>query len=300
MDIYKDVHPNRRIYINVALLSRYSSWRFRTTGVAGKTIKADISGINVFLHFYGYGLNLHHGYSEPYVRTCRGIDRIRRIYKIGRRTVFRRALVIEMLNKLLIHLPLEHEFMRIMRAVVLFGYATGFRSHNYVLTKRGGFVKLKNIKFYPNVDNPTHLLVYLPYAKTHQLDHATGESRTLKCQCKKGDLCAVHEVAALVKKRYKHSKHRNRALFLLPNGVPVSYYYLKQTLEKLCMLYDLDPKFYTPHALRIGLATYMHRKGYTLPAIMKRLGWTSRKSAMKYIRPNNPDFVKFNILSIEE
>ena len=293
--VHTEAHPSTTLSFNIDLLCKYATWRFRISGVKGATIQADISGINAFLHYYGYGINLHQGNSDPLKRLYRGIDRIRRVYQIGRRSVYRRAMTIKMLNKLLIYLKLEDKFMRVMRAVVLFGYATGFRSHNYVLTDRGGYVKLKHIKFYPNVDEPTHLLINLPYAKTHQIDSPVGESRVLKCQCNKGDLCAVHEVAALVAQRYKFSKHRNRALFLLPDGSPVTYYFLKETLKNLCMLYNLQPKYYTPHCLRIGIATHLHIKKITLPAIMKRLGWTSRRSAMKYIRPNNPDFVLFGI-----
>ena len=85
-------------------------------------------------------------------------------------------------------------------------------------------------------------------------------------------------------------------MFLFEDGSQVTYYYLKETMKLLCTLYDLNYKFYTPHCLRIGLATQFHRDGLTLPAIMKYMGWTSRKSAMRYIRPNNPDFVYFNLL----
>ena len=285
---------DERVYINVNLLCDYAMWRFRTTGVKGETIKADISGINTFLGFHGYGINLHHGNSEPLVRIYRGVNRLRRIYEIGSVSVFRRAMVIEMLNIILLQLKLDDKFMRVMRAVILFGYHTGLRSHNYVQASKPGCAKLHNIKFYPDVDNPTHLLVHLPHAKTHQLDVVSAESRVLKCVCRKGDLCAVHEVAALINKRYKRSKHRYRALFLLSNRAPVTYKHLNVTMKLLSNLFSLNPRYYTPHCLRIGLATARHRQGWTLPAIMKEMGWTSRKSAMRYIRPNNPDFVYFN------
>ena len=290
----KEGYPDRRIFMNVNLLCGYAMWRFRTTGVKGETIKADISGINTFLGFYGYGVNLHHGNSEPLIRIYRGVNRIRRVYDIGRESVFRRALVIEMLNRMLPYLKLSHKFMCIMRAVILFGYHTGLRSHNYVHASKPGYTRLRNIKFYPSVDSPTHLLVHLPYAKTHPLEVASSESRVLKCVCKKGDLCAVHEVAALVSKRYKYSKHRDRALFLLPDGAPVTYTHLNEMMKLLSKLFNLNPRYYTPHCLRIGLATSKHRQGWTLPAIMKEMGWVSRKSAMRYIRPNNPDFVYFH------
>ena len=176
----------------------------------------------------------------------------------------------------------------------LYGQATGFRSHNYVYTKTGGNTKLSNIKFYPDVMDPTHMLIELPYGKTHQLNSTSKETRHIKCSCNEG-LCAVHEVAALVKNRYLKSTRRDRPLFLLADASPVSYYHLKETLRCLAELFDLDPKHYTPHCLRIGRATELHINGWSLPRIMKFMGWTSRKSAMKYIRPNNPVFVTFGM-----
>ena len=41
----------RQIQFNVDLLLDYALWRFRRTGVAGDTIRADITGINNFLSF---------------------------------------------------------------------------------------------------------------------------------------------------------------------------------------------------------------------------------------------------------
>ena len=295
LSIYKYRCKNRRFPCDIYLLERFAIWRFQTSGNGGKSIAAEISGINAMLHHHGYGLNLHHGNTDHLKRIYRGINNLRKIYKIGRRMVYRRAMSIKMLNKMLIHLPLDDPFKRVLRSVLLYDQATGFRSHNVVLTKKGGYGRLRNIRFYPDVDNPTHLLAFLPYAKTHGVGDPQPESRTIKCVCSKGDLCAVHEVAALVRKRYKSGRHRNRAIFLLPDGSPVEYKHLYGILRALCILFSLDAAYYTPHCLRIGRATDMHMDRIPLPRIMKFMGWTSRKSAMKYIRPDNPDFVFFGI-----
>ena len=144
---------------------------------------------------------------------------------------------IKMLNKMVVYLPKNDPLTPVIRGLMAYGHATGFRGHNYVITRRKGYGKLKNLYFYPNVDKPTHLLVHLPYAKTHQLNNPSPESRTLKCVCAQGDLCAVHEMAALVGKRYKDGRHRNRAIFLLPDGSPVEYHHLKHILKTLCILF---------------------------------------------------------------
>ena len=294
--MYIHAYPNDRVYIDISLICDYATWRFQTTGVKGATIQADVSGINTFLHFYGYGLNLRHGNSDPLIRLCRGIDRVRAIYDIGRQSVYRRALCMYMLNAMLKYLPLSDSFTRTLRGVILYGHESGFRSHNFIYTSKLDFGRMKNILIYPNTEDVTHLLIQLPHGKTHQVDSAEGESRILKCRCEFGDLCAVHEVTALIKDRYNSGKCGDEPIFQFEDGTPVSYYDLKETLEKLCILFDLDPRHYTPHCLRIGCATDMHLLGHTLPEIMKFMGWTSRKSAMKYIRPNNPDFVYFNML----
>ena len=129
----------------------------------------------------------------------------------------------------------------------------------------------------------------MPYAKIKSKYAPSFETRTLLCRCNEGS-CAVHEVASLVK---HHMKKRYQAVFFMPNGSPVTCSTLNKVLFELCLLFDLNPKYYTSHALRYGQATDLHFKRWTIPRIMKWMGWLSRRSAMKYIRPDNPDFVRF-------
>ena len=138
-----------------------------------------------------------------------------------------------------------------------------------------------------------NLIVKLPYGKTKGKYAPAFETRTLKCRCHEG-LCAVHRVARLVKNRM-HKRYE--AVFLMPNGSPVTYSTLNKVLKLLCEMFDLNPCFYTSHALRYGQATDLHRKGWSISRIMKWMGWVSRKSAMKYIRPDNEDFIQFGIES---
>ena len=264
-------------------------WYFRTTGNAGATAQRAISGINAVLQWLGYGINLHNYNSESLVRTAKGIDNIRARYKIGRKRVIRRALINCMLDQMLVHMDANVPFMRIMRAVILFEKQTGFRAHNVVMTGHGGFVRIRHLKFHPSIDNPSHVIVTLPYSKTKSKYDPEWESRTLRCRCDEG-LCAVHEVADIVRDR---QRYRYQAVFLMPDGSPVTYSTLNKTLKALCNLVGLNPEHYTSHALRYGQATDLHFKNWTIPGIMKWMGWLSRKSAMRYIRPDNPDFVQF-------
>ena len=266
-------------------------WYFRTTGNAGGTAQRTISGINATLQWLGYGINLHNHNSEPLVRTSKGIDRMRAHYKIGKKRVFRRAMIDKMLDQILLVLDKNNKFQGTMRGCILFEKQTGFRAHNVVMTGHGGFVRIRDLTFFPTVLDPSYLIVSLPYAKTKRKHLPPSETRTLKCRCDEG-LCAVHEVANLVKDRM-HLKYQ--AVFLMPHGAPVTYSTLLNVLHELCVLFNLHPPCYTSHALRYGQATDLHLRGWSIPRIMKWMGWLTRSSAMKYIRPDNEDFVKFGI-----
>ena len=73
----------------------------------------------------------------------------------------------------------------------------------------------------------------------------------------------------------------------------MTYKDLMDMLERLCELSGFERQYYTTHALRIGEATDRSMRGEPIESIMKFVGWRSRKSAMIYIRPDNPDLVIF-------
>ena len=54
-------------------------------------------------------------------------------------------------------------------------------------------------------------------------------------------------------------------MFQVENDTPVTYYNLKETLEKLCILFN--PRYDTPHCLHTDCTTNMHLLGYALPEI---------------------------------
>ena len=66
-------------------------------------------------------------------------------------------------------------------------------------------------------------------------------------------------------------------------------------MKILCDAVDIDHRYYTPHAIRIGEATDRNISGEPIERTMKFVNWKSRESAMVYIRPDNEDFAKFGI-----
>ena len=122
---------------NEQLLCDYAMWRFRTTGVSGQTIRSDVSAINSFLWYYGVGVPLGRNCSERLQKVYRGIDRYRKEHGIGQDRSIRRALVNGILEPMLEYVPVNTQWGKTVRALLLFAKFTAFRCHNYVYTNTG-------------------------------------------------------------------------------------------------------------------------------------------------------------------
>ena len=217
-------------------------------------------------------------------------------YDLGNKHYERRALVDKMVHKMIDKLPGNSKASLTARGILLYAKKTAFRSHNYVKTKTGGIGTPDNVEFFPSHEHCNGCIIKLPHAKTKQKYDKGFETRTLYCECEKYGkrYCAVHTLAEILKGRMG-KEHRHEAIFLNTNGYPVTYNQLQKLLKILCTEIGIDPKYYPSHSLRIGEATDRSMRGEPIERIMKFIGWKHRKSAMIYIRPDNPDFIKFGI-----
>ena len=285
LQIHHFVHQ-ASIEFNVDLLLDYALWRFKRTGVAGDTIRGDITGINNFLSFMGLQIDLRRVKDNRLVKFYRGCDRMRAKYNIAQR-YHRRALVDSMVRCMVKQLGNSRQ-ERLLRALVIFAKQTAFRSHNYVYTKNGGMVRVGDLKFHFRNGILFAMIITLKKSKTFQEYSAVQETRTLNCRCP--ELCAVCETYRLVKHRFDQP---HEGLFLLDNGFPVTYNIWRKLLKSLVEAIGLDPHYYPPHSLRIGEATDQNMRGVPIEQTMKFIKWKNRKSAMTYIRPDNEDFIRF-------
>ena len=294
--VYQFTHPKKLIQFNEQLLLQYAYWRFKSYGVKGETIRRDITGINAFLGCYGYNIKLGIGYSDNLIRFYRGCNRLYKKYDFGKKTYERRALVDTMVHRMIDQLPGDSEASLTARGLLLYSKKTAFRSHNYVRTKTGGNSTAENVHFFHHHKHGEGCIIELPHSKTHQKYDKGKETRTLYCECKKYGkrYCCVHTLKEILKNRMG-TEHCHEAIFLNRNGYPVTYNQWQKLLKILCNAIGIDPKYYPSHSLRIGEATDRSMRGEPIERIMKFIGWKHRKSAMIYIRPDNPDFVKFGI-----
>lgn len=295
--MYKFVYPTKQLKLDEDLLIDYSLWRFKNDGVAKGTIRKDITAINNFLDFYlSIRIPTGIGRADKLIQFYRGLGRWYKKLGLGNKTYQRRALVDVMLHIMLDHVPGDSPVGKLIRGLLLFAKKTAFRSHNYVYTKTGGFARIKHLKFYFKQENdPRAYVIELPHSKTKQKYDTGTETRTIHCECEKvgPQKCSVHTLWELCKDRMEN---KHEALFLMPDGFPVTYNVLSNVLRILCEAVGIDYHYYTSHALRIGEATDRSMRGETVETIMKFVQWKHRESAMIYIRPNNVDFVKFGII----
>ena len=168
LDLYRQITPGWKFKITIALYKKYAIWRFNTTGVGGATIANDISGVNSLLTDFGVGINLHNFVTEPLIRIRRGIDAVRHKFH-GHRKVVRRALVNKILDAMLPIIPTNTLFGNHIRAALSIAKAAGLRASNYCWSNKNYHIKMKHVRFVPNINNPNKVVLTLPYSKTNQL-----------------------------------------------------------------------------------------------------------------------------------
>ena len=169
--IYEQTHPEWDGKVTMNLYQDMALWLFQTRGIASKTIRTHISSANAVLNEKGWGLNMHNHATESLVRMMRGVDRIRKVYEIGRVLIPRRALIDAMLEIMLVIFDVNDALELAMSTCIIFGKQTGLRSHNYVYTQPGGFVRIRHLEFGYTRGKLSTLIVTLPYAKTHQIEN---------------------------------------------------------------------------------------------------------------------------------
>ena len=269
---------------SIGLYREYAIWRFNVTGVSGKTIKNDISAINTLLLDWAVGMNLHNHVSDPINRICRGIDSLR--HKLN---MDNKALINRILDPMLELMPTNARFYRHMRVLFAVAKAGALRRSNVCYTNKKYHIRMKHVKFYPTFENPTKVVLKLPYSKTNQPHSYREELRPIYRRTDGGP-CPVLMLRDICRGRMLKFEE---PVFLQNNGLAINYKQVCEMLELLCETFGLDPRAYKPHSFRIGGATDEYLAGVSVDRIMIHFGWESKKVAKGYIRTENDDLEKF-------
>ena len=263
----------------------YAVWRQCQGLVSADTINVEISSINRRLHDLGHGWDRKR-YGTGLRHLLDGMRRSQNLIlgeKIPNDT---RALVNILCDKFVLSAPSPEE-----GALILIGKHAVLRCDNIISNKNLHHLCVGHVSVNPRDDT---VLLKLPGSKTNQLN-LKKEYRTLWHRCKSEKvsekLCAACAVLKLISGR---GQNPDAPLFVQSNGKPFTYAKIHTMMRKLAKKFKLNPKFYTPHCLRIGGATDLYQEyGKDVDWIKLHCNWKSTRTVLeRYLKLVNPDVVE--------
>ncbi len=179
----------------------------------------------------------------------------------------------------------------IMGICVLLGHDLGLRPGEYTF-KKGSERKLlyfHHVTFLPTINNSKEICIIIPFSKTNpHNDRIEIVFQECKCILHGYKLlevpCLVHLVKRYFKMREAHFKEklrRNDVFLVLRNNKHIEFRHISNFLFNVINLINrkyhvnLEPRFYTPHALRKGGCTDKALEGVPSWAIEKWGRWKS-------------------------
>ena len=251
----------------------------------GKTFAAHVSAINYFLKLRGRELNIAKCSQLQMLKTgmTNTAAKLRVITQFKRR-----ALVRPLIHAMLGCLETRNRTNQWRRLALLLGHDGMLRCSNltYYDKEPDWYLCPKHITFLPSLAQPDRIRIRLPGSKTNHIN--TEEIRIIHCVCAKNWPCTVHLLLPV----YQARQHDPGAwLFAKQDGSPYYRHDLEETLLNCCDFLDLEYKYYTPHALRIGGATWLWWHQHTVAEIAHKGNWRS-DSVLTYLRSENPDLIK--------
>lgn len=270
---------------------QYVLWRLNST-IRGQPPKSDsisveISAINSLLWDKGHGVDRQH----TLIGTKHLLGGVKRYQtEVEHRTVVdTRALLDVMLDRMLKHIKDLHS-----RAILLTMKHAALRSDNVVVNGNRHCLKIKNVHFWPALNNWRKVTITLPGSKTNQ--YRAHESRVIPCRCteSQGKLtCPAHTLFEVCAERQDKLK---QPVFLRAPRKPFTKSHLDKLLADATQRIGLNPRCYTSKSLRIGQATDCMLKGVPPEKIMSDYNWKTRKVMLSYVRVKNPDFRRFDVV----
>ena len=177
---------------------------------------------------------------------------------------------------------------RNVRMAMLFQHRFVLRAEHYCYTHEDKqWLRVKNILFYPDIQQPTQVTIYTTQDKNHQF--STHNQRTCVCTCKTEWSCVVHELANYLLPRWIY---KTRAVIQVDYKV-IKYDFMLSAIKAIIKELKLDPTNYGTHSFRAGGATELHCEGHDVVHIQQFGHWKSLDSANGYIRPWNADLYQF-------
>ena len=271
----------------------YTIWRYNQYPYESNTIKAELSAINSIYHDHG----VMWGMRELMPELKRAFHSIDNINKKCGKTKHRRRPIVDIINYKMIEI-MDNDNDKLMFALA---QQAMLRSDEYCqTTSENDFLRLKNLTFYPNNNNPNRVQITINSRKNDK--HGDPFDIVLKCNCGSEQTTHKHCVVHMLHKRYLKYQYDLEIPVIGSKDPtqPCTNYYANKKLNQACKELNLNPLFYGTHSWRIGKATQLIWEGASINKLMRIGGWASVAAAQLYLRKTNVDLVKFINITPEE
>ena len=277
------------------VVREYLTAKYNATFNQGDTLRNEVSGI-LYCLAVDYGIALSSTLLPSIRRICKGADNINEEI-FGKKTKGKFPILNPILEAMLkVATPDE-------RWAALLAQRFCLRSQHYCNNDRHPtpadesdvdkdapppkHLQLKDLRFFPNIDNPTALTILTRYDKNNP--NRSHMERTVYCSCHTPWTCIVHEA----QKRFKHHHWSLDSALAQCRKGDMYYSAMRSIVNTLITKIGLDPRNYGTHSFRSGGTSELYIEGRSAIFIKNFCWWKNIGSIFIYIKPNNPDLYKF-------
>ena len=158
-------------------------------------------------------------------------------------------------------------------------------------------LSLGDLKFYPNIDAPTHVDIRIKAHKTDRCSAWQHKRLYVPDEPEARKLSAAWHLRELLLRHHQ----TDPALFTLPSSVPllrlisgnITYKYLQRRIKAMFADMGEDPTFVSTHSLRIGGATALLAAGASETAVKQAGRWLSSDMPQLYAHASNESVQQF-------
>ena len=195
---------------------------------------------------------------------------------------------------------------------MLFGYFGRMRPGEYTKTQYSTPLTSKQITWNPSADSPREVIITFKRSKTNR-HGARHELITMGCNCGHKRFghpspCPVHLLLKFIKMRKQRfgSMKISEPILVDHKNRMLKYDLLRKFIKRGILLVSqkirikLNPKYYTPHSLRVGGCTDLSRIGAALYKVSIFGRWTSDCWKQIYINIDFFDIARLRNTTVDE
>ena len=287
-----DILNNFNIFQLDVLIYEFLTSKFNAKAVRGGTLHNTACGILYSLAI-DFGITLTCELLPGTRRLCKGAEN-KYIEIFGIHPKGKYPILNPILEKMLEYANENEKFALLIAQRFCLRSQHYCNNRNQNVNYKNYYLKRRDFIFIPNQDNPRAICITTRFDKNNpNLEHM---DRVVYCCCNKTKwTCIVHTAKERFDKYYFDPES---ALLQCKSG-DMYYRAMLAIVKSLIKKIGLDPKNYGTHSCRSGGTTELFLIGKQAIWIQNFGWWNNIGSVMIYIKPNNPDLLKFVSSSLE-